>query len=90
MQLIDVATWDELDARTVNAGYSDITILNDQVNETVRTMLFPYIPKRTVSSAPIIPEFADPKPAKRRHPVSVRSEMVANNLEQEINALEEF
>ena len=89
MQLIDVATWDELDARTVNAGYSDITILNDQVNETVRTMLSPYTPKRTVSSAPIIPEFADPKPAKRRHPVSVRSEMVANNLEKEIKALEE-
>ena len=89
IQLIDVATWDELDVRTVNAGYSDITVLNNQVNETIRTMLSPYIPKRTVLSAPIIPEFADPKPAKRRHPVSVRSEMIANNLDKELKALEE-
>ena len=89
MQLIDIATWEELDVRTVNAIYSDITVLNNQVTETIHTMLFPFVPKRTDLSAPIIPDFLDPKPAKRRHPVSVRSEMVAKNLDKELKALEE-
>ncbi|SVE33236.1 uncharacterized protein METZ01_LOCUS486090, partial [marine metagenome] len=45
IQLIDVATWSELDVKQVSEVYSQVTALNQSVGNAVRGMVAPFLPK---------------------------------------------
>ena len=42
IQLIDIATWDEIDSRKVSGYYNQIDDLNTSLTQLVKTMLTPY------------------------------------------------
>lgn len=45
VQLIDIATWDEVDHRTTEGLYSKIPALNAQVVDIINAMLTPFVPE---------------------------------------------
>ena len=56
VQLIDLATWDELDRRKVRGDYNDIKGINNLLSESVNTMLERFLPKLEKSIYPTITE----------------------------------
>ena len=89
IQLIDLATWDQIEKKDIAAEYSDITRMKKEVADNIRSMILPYLPKGKNQISAILPKFIEPKPAKTRHPISVKSEMVSKNLQDEFTKLEE-
>ena len=89
LQLIDLATWDQIETKDIAAEYSDITKMKKEIGDNIQSMIAPYLPKGKNQITAVFPKFIEPKPAKRRHPVSVKSEMVTNNLQDEFKKLEE-
>jgi TolB-like protein len=89
VQLIDLATWDQIETKDIAAEYSDISKMKKEIGDNIRSMIATYLPKGKNRLAAVLPKFIEPKPAKRRHPVSVKSGMVTNNLEDEFDKLEE-
>ena len=89
IQLIDLATWDQIEKKDIAAEYSDITRMKKEVADNIRSMILPYLPKGKNQISAILPKFIEPKPAKTRHPISVKSEMVSKNLQDEFIKLEE-
>ena len=89
LQLIDLATWDQVETKDVAAEYSDITKMKKEIGDNIQSMIAPYLPKGKNQITAVFPKFIEPKPAKRRHPVSVKSEMVTKNLQNEFKKLEE-
>ena len=88
IQMIDIATWDEVDKKQVSEVYSQVPALNKAVGGAVRDMVIPYLQKRAESNVSLFPTFAEPKIEKKRHPVSAESEKVVSNLDQKISELE--
>ena len=89
IQLIDLATWDQIEKKDIAAEYSDITKMKKEVSDNIRLMIAPYLPKGKNQISAVLPKFIESKPAKTRHPVSVKSEMVTKNLQDEFTKLEE-
>ena len=89
IQLIDLATWDQIETKDIAAEYSDITKMKKEIGDNIQTMISPYLPKGKNRVAAVLPKFIEPKPAKSRNPVSVKSEMVSKNLQDEFKKLEE-
>ena len=89
IQLIDLATWDQIAKKDIAAEYSDITKMKKEVGDNIRSMIEPYLPKGENQISAVLPKFIEPKPVKTRHPVSVKSEMVSKNLQDEFIKLEE-
>ena len=56
IQLIDIATWDELSNGKVRGDYNNITDINRKLSESVNTMLLPYLPKVEKGPYPILTE----------------------------------
>ena len=79
VQLIDLATWEQIESKDIAAEYSDITKMKKEVRNNVRAMISTYLPKGENQVSALLPKFLEPKPAKARHPVSVKSEMVTKN-----------
>ncbi|MDP6260816.1 MAG: hypothetical protein QGF93_02650, partial [Candidatus Marinimicrobia bacterium] len=54
VQLVDIATWEELDKRSITGSHQDISSLSNRLVETVYTMLMPLLPikKDPTLSAP--------------------------------------
>jgi len=44
VQLVDIATWEELDKRSLTGSHQDISSLSNRLVETVYTMLMPLLP----------------------------------------------
>ena len=89
VQLVDLATWDQIEKKDLIVEYSDITKMKKEVGDNVRAIISTYLPKGKNRVSAVLPKFIDPKPAKTRHPVSVKSEMITKNLQDEFNKLEE-
>ena len=89
IQLIDLATWDQIETIDIAAEYSDITIMKKEIGDNIQKMISPYLPKGKNRVAAVLPKFIEPKPAKSRNPVSVKSEMISKNLQDEFKKLEE-
>ena len=87
VQLIDLATWDQIETKDIAAEYSDISKMKKEIGDNIRSMIATYLPKGKNRIAAVLPKFIEPKPAKRRHPVSVKSGMVTKNLEDEFDKL---
>jgi len=88
IQMVDIANWDELAKENITDSYSQVSALNKKVGETVREMLEPYLMKPPAKPTSPYPAFSEPKPIKKRHPISVQSEKVASGLDQQIAELE--
>lgn len=56
IQLIDIATWDELSNGRVRGDYNNITGINRKLSESVNTMLVPYLPKLDKGPYPMLTE----------------------------------
>jgi TolB-like protein len=56
IQLIDIATWDELSNGRVRGDYNNITDINRKLSESVNTMLVPYLPKVEKGPYPTLTE----------------------------------
>tara|TARA_Y100001001_G_scaffold65324_1_gene62604 strand:- start:1626 stop:2918 length:1293 start_codon:yes stop_codon:yes gene_type:complete len=56
IQLIDIATWDELSNGKVRGDYNNITDINRKLSESVNTMLLPYLPKVEKGPYPTLTE----------------------------------
>ena len=56
IQLIDIATWDELSNGKVRGDYNNITDINRKLSESVNTMLLPYLPKVDKGPYPTLTE----------------------------------
>tara|TARA_Y100000590_G_scaffold17598_4_gene21108 strand:- start:25570 stop:26862 length:1293 start_codon:yes stop_codon:yes gene_type:complete len=56
LQLIDIASWDELDRRKMRGDYNDVTGMNRLLTESVNMMLTPYLPKPIKSPYPTLTE----------------------------------
>ena len=89
IQLIDLATWDQIETIDIAAEYSDITKMKKEIGDNIQKMISPYLPKGKNRVAVVLPKFIEPKPAKSRNPVSVKSEMISKNLQDEFKKLEE-
>ena len=89
LQLIDLATWDQIETKDISAEYSDITKMKKEIGDNIQEMISSYLPKGKNKVSVVLPKFIEPKPAKSRNPVSVKSEMVSKNLEEEFKKLEE-
>jgi hypothetical protein len=89
IQLIDLATWDQIETIDIAAEYSDITKMKKEIGDNIQKMISPYLPKGKNRVAAVLPKFIEPKPAKSRNPVSVKSEMISKNLQDEFRKLEE-
>ena len=56
IQLIDIASWDELGNRKMRGDYNDVTGLNRLLTESVNMMMTPYLPKVEKSKYPTLTE----------------------------------
>jgi len=88
IQVVDVATWEELAVRQIMEVYTQMASLNKAVGTAVHQMITPYLPSQPVAKISPFPAFTEPKEVKKRHPISVQSEKVASNLDQQIAELE--
>lgn len=88
IQMVDIATWDEVDKKQVTEVYSHIPALNKSVGGAVRDMVIPFLPKRAKQTAQLFPIFDEPVKERKRHPVSTATEKVASNLDYKIAELE--
>ena len=89
VQLIDLATWDQIESKDISAEYSDISKMKQEVSQNIRLMIASYLPNKSSSVAVVLPKFIDPKPSITRDPVTIKSEMITKNLQQEFEKLEE-
>ncbi|MEC9376584.1 MAG: hypothetical protein VYC00_00615 [Candidatus Neomarinimicrobiota bacterium] len=89
IQLIDVATWSELDVKQVSEVYSQVTALNQSVGNAVRGMVAPFLPKPLEKKSSPFSTYSESKSEKSRNPVSIESEKVVSKLDEKISELEE-
>ena len=86
--MVDVATWEELAVRKIMEVYTQIPSLNKAVGTAVNQMITPYIPSQPVAKVSPFPAFSEPKVGVKRHSVSLESEKIVSNLDQQIAELE--
>jgi TolB-like protein len=56
IQLIDLATWDELSINKLRGDYNNINGINQKLSDTINTMLMPYLPKVEKGPYPTLTE----------------------------------
>ncbi|MBT6796278.1 MAG: hypothetical protein HOA96_00820, partial [Candidatus Marinimicrobia bacterium] len=88
IQIVDVATWEELGTRQITEVYTQIPSLNKAVGTVINQLISPYLPTPPVAKVSPFPTFSEPKVTNKRHPISVQSENVASNLDQQLADLE--
>jgi TolB-like protein len=88
IQIVDVATWEELGTRQITEVYTQIPSLNKAVGTVINQLISPYLPTPPVAKVSPFPTFSEPKVTNKRHPISVQSEKVASNLDQQLADLE--
>ena len=89
VQLIDLATWEQIESKDIAAEYSDISKMKSSVAENIRSMISFYLPSKSGGVSVVLPKFIEPNPVVARDPVTVKSEMITKNLQQEFEKLEE-
>ena len=89
IQLIDLATWEQIDKKNMSTDYGDVSKMKNNISDEIRAMVSTYLPKGENQITAIIPKFIEPKPAKTRSPISIKSEMLTKNLDEEFKKLEE-
>ena len=88
IQMVDVATWEELGKSQITEVYTQAPALNKAVGSSVHTMLKPFIPAQPIAKVSPFPTYSEPKIKKKRHPLSIESEKIASSLDKQIDELE--
>ncbi len=88
IQIVDVATWEELAKSQVAEIYTQIPDLNKIVGSSLLQMLKPFLPEMPKAKISPYPKYTDQPALKERHPVSLQAEKVASGLDQQIAELE--
>jgi len=87
LQLVDIATWDEADRRTLTGNYNKVSELNMKLNTTVEAMLAPFIPIEKEKKS-IYPEFSIDKPLSKNSSIYTETKDVSKNIDFAIDKLE--
>jgi len=89
VQLIDIASWDELDQRKIAGDYNDIKALNRSLLEMIHTVLKPYLPVQDKSPYPALVKGRGlkEKPAygQRVNKVGESIDLALDNLEEKMD-----
>ncbi len=85
VQLIDIATWEEVDRRSAAGYYSKIPELNDLVVDALRTMLVPYLPEE--AQKPIAAQLTETILPEQQLPAQVRE--MGTSIDMALDDLEE-
>ncbi|MBT3299868.1 MAG: hypothetical protein HN657_07525 [Candidatus Marinimicrobia bacterium] len=88
MQLIDIATWEEVNKKSLSGLYSEIPILKDKVGSVVLEMLSDFLPKKVPAKKSPFPKFANQNIKTEPPKISVESKKVASGLDDAISELE--
>jgi len=88
IQVVDVATWEELGKSQITEVYTQVNKLNKSVGSSVHQMIKPFLPAQPVAKISPFPKYAEPEIKKERHSISIQAEKVASNLDQQIAELE--
>ena len=88
IQVIDVATWEELAKSQITEVYTQITDLNKAVGSSLLQMIKPFLPAMPKESTTIYPKYTDKPIINERNPVAVQSKKVASSLDKQIAELE--
>jgi len=87
VQLVDIATWEEVDRRKMSGYYNEVSSLNLKLASTVETMLGPFIPEIKLKSS-IYPEFSIDKSPIKKSNIFTESKKVGRNIDTAIGELE--
>ncbi|MFQ6678654.1 MAG: hypothetical protein ACE5D0_10100 [Fidelibacterota bacterium] len=87
LQLIDIATWEEKDRRSLSGQYKEISALNLKLSSTVETMLSSYLPSPKKKTS-IYPDFSMDKTPGKPSSVFTESKKVSKGIETAIDDLE--
>ena len=87
LQLIDIATWEEKDRRSLSGEYREVSALNLKLSSTVETMISTYLPSPKKSSN-IYPEFSVGKTPAKPSSVFTDSKNVSKGIGTAIDDLE--
>tara|TARA_S200000501_G_scaffold149814_1_gene141286 strand:+ start:3418 stop:4722 length:1305 start_codon:yes stop_codon:yes gene_type:complete len=88
IQLVDIANWQEEDARKLSEVYNNIPSLNKRVGETLKNMIVPFLPKKVLSNSLKYPTFQSPDLKTKNNKLSNESEKVVQSLDSHIAELE--
>ena len=88
IQLVDIANWQEEDARKISEKYRNVPSLNEKVGETIKNMISPFLPKKVLSNSLKYSTFQSPDLKPKNNKVSDESEKVVRNLDSHIAELE--
>lgn len=87
LQLVDIATWEEVERRKVSGSYNKVSELNVKLTSTLEAMLTPFVPVVKKSKS-IYPEFTVDKPVKKNKSVFSSSREISKDLDYAIDELE--
>jgi len=87
LQLIDIATWEEVDRRTVSGKYAELPTLYQEITDVLHTMFLPLLPKKKVAEKPY-PPFITPKEKTPPPTYFSESKNVSKSMEKAIDELE--
>lgn len=87
IQLVDIATWEEVERRKVTGNYNKISELNSKISSIVELMLTPYIPAETKKES-IYPAFSEGKTTEKKPTVFSTTKEVSKDLDVAIDELE--
>ncbi len=88
VQVIDVATWEELGKSQIAESYNQVPLLNKTVGDAVMQILKPFLPKQLDEKIATYPKYSDSKISKKRNPVTIQAEKLATSLDDQIAELE--
>ncbi|MFQ6606798.1 MAG: hypothetical protein ACE5DP_04020 [Fidelibacterota bacterium] len=87
LQLIDIATWEEVDRRSVSGKYAELPTLYQEITDVLNTMFLPLLPQKKVAAKTYPPLNI---PQKKTPPPTYFSESknVSKSMEKAIDELE--
>ena len=88
VQVIDVATWEELGKSQIAESYNRVPLLNKTVGNAVMQILKPFLPKQLNEKIATFPKYSESKIIKKRNPVTTQAEKLATSLDDQIAELE--
>ena len=88
VQVIDVATWEELGKSQISESYNQVQLLNKTVGDAVMQILKPFLPKQSNEKISTFPKYSESKVVTKRNPVSIQAEKLATSLDDQIAELE--
>ena len=88
IQVVDVATWEELGKSQISESYNQVSVLNKSVGNIVAQIIKPFLPKQVNKKSSTFPKYSQSEVVNKRNPISLEAEKLATNLDNQIAELE--